>query len=90
MGQSKYFLPNPAYHLPNQLFPWLSLTPRHTLAAEPVRGGPLYCYRYGERKSLYPEDRSVLTGQRRVVDYDAVGAAAGETLSEQLDFSNWT
>ena len=59
-------------------------------APEPVRGGPLYRDRGGERKSLYPEDRSALTGQRRVVDYDAVGAATEETLSEQLDFSNWT
>lgn len=59
-------------------------------APEPVRGGPLYRDRGGERKSLYPEDRSTLTAQRRVVDYDAVGAAEEETLSEQLDFSNWT
>jgi hypothetical protein len=59
-------------------------------APEPVRGGPLYRDRGGERRSLYPEDRSALTGQRRVVDYDAVGAAAEETLSEQLDFSSWT
>jgi hypothetical protein len=59
-------------------------------APEPVRGGPLYRDRGGEKKSLYPEDRSALTGQKRVVDYDAVGAAAEETLSEQLDFSNWT
>jgi hypothetical protein len=59
-------------------------------APEPVRGGPLYRDRGGERRSLYPEDRSTLTGQKRVVDYDAVGAAAEETLSEQLDFSNWT
>ena len=59
-------------------------------APEPVRGGPLYRGRGGEKKSLYPEDRSALTGQKRVVDYDAVGAAAEETLSEQLDFSNWT
>jgi len=59
-------------------------------APEPVRGGPLYRDRGGEKKSLYPEGRSVLTGQKRVVDYDAVGAAAEETLGEQLDFSNWT
>jgi hypothetical protein len=59
-------------------------------APEPVRGGPLYRDRAGERRSLYPEDRSALTGQRRVVDYDAVGAAEEETLSEQLDFSTWT
>lgn len=60
-------------------------------APEPVRGGPLYRDRGGERaKSLYPEDRSALTAQRRVVDYDAVGAAQEETLSEQLDFSQWT
>jgi hypothetical protein len=59
-------------------------------APEPVRGGPLYRDRGGEKKSLYPGDRSTLTGQKRVVDYDAVGSAAEETLSEQLDFSNWT
>ena len=61
-------------------------------APEPVRGGPLYRDRGGDdkRKSLYPEDRSALTAQRRVVDYDAVGAAQEETLSEQLDFSQWT
>jgi hypothetical protein len=59
-------------------------------APEPVRGGPLYRDRGGEKKSLYPEGRSALTGQKRVVDYDTVGAAAEETLSEQLDFSTWT
>ena len=59
-------------------------------APEPVRGGPLYRDRGADRKSLYPEDRSALTGQKRVVDYDAVGAAAEEALSEQLDFSSWT
>jgi len=60
-------------------------------APEPVRGGPLYRDRgAGERKSLYPEDRSALTAQKRVVDYDAVGASQEETLGEQLDFSQWT
>ena len=59
-------------------------------APDPVRGGPLYRDRGGDRKSLYPEDRSVLTSQRRVVDYDAIGVAAEEALGEQLDFSSWT
>ena len=60
-------------------------------APEPVRGGPLYRDRGGERagRSLYPEDRSALTSERKVVDYDAVGAE-GEALNEQLDFSSWT
>ena len=64
-------------------------------APEPVKEGPLYAgfgkgVKDGQRKTLYPEGRSALVSERRVVDYNVVGEVDGETLSEHLDFSKWT